>query len=446
MEKDLDKTVEILVGLLKGRASGFEIFLSSTEGVSVEAKEGKVDAFKLKKSVGAGIRTISGNRPGFAFSSVLTDDALEKTVSLALSGSLGASEDPLVSFPFPKKSNASLDLLDDSFAKTTEEEKINTALRIEECAMSFDKRIKRVRKASYGETFSFSRVVNSNGVDASESSTFYSASVMAVAEDKGESQMGWETGMGHKRKAIDPCFIGNGASVRAIELLGARQIGTIKCPAVFENIVVTEFISAISMAFCADSVQKGKSVLAGKKGKKVVSDKLNVFDDGVMKDGWGSSLFDAEGVPRQKTALFIEGVLQGFLYDTYWAKREGVESTGNAERGGFKGFPSIGVSNLYIEKGDKTLEALFKDMGKGLFIKEIMGAHTIDPISGDFSLGATGFWVENGVLAYPVRGIAIAGNLLELFSGVSAAGSDMRFMGSVGAPSLLFSELSASGA
>src|SRR3990172_1256244 len=200
MEKDLERAIEVLSGFLKGRASSFEIFLSSTEGVSVEAKEGNVDSFKLKKSIGAGVRTISGERPGFAFSSVLTDDALEKTVSLALSGSLGAAEDPLASFPFPKKSTASLDLLDDSFGKTTEEEKINTALRIEECAMSFDKRIKRVRKASYGETFSLTRVVNSNGVDVSESETFYSASVMAVAEDKGESQMGWETGMGHKRK------------------------------------------------------------------------------------------------------------------------------------------------------------------------------------------------------------------------------------------------------
>src|SRR3989304_8044725 len=152
MEKDLDRAVVILANLLKGRASSFEIFLNSTTGVSGEAKEGKVDSFKLKKSIGAGVRTISGSRPGFAFSSVLTDEALEKTVSLALSGSLGAAEDPLASFPFPKKSNASLDLLDDSFGKTTEEEKINTALRIEECAMSFDKRIKRVRKASSGAT------------------------------------------------------------------------------------------------------------------------------------------------------------------------------------------------------------------------------------------------------------------------------------------------------
>ena len=169
--------------------------------------------------------------------------------------------------------------------------------------MSFDKRIKRVRKASYGETFSLTRVVNSNGVDVSERETFYSASVMAVAEDKGESQMGWETGMGHKRKDIDPCFIGKGASVRAIELLGAKQIGTIRCPAVFENIVVTEFISALSSAFALIRC-KGKIRPCGEKGKKVVSDKLNVFDDGVMKDGWGSSLFDAEGVPRQ-SRLFL---------------------------------------------------------------------------------------------------------------------------------------------
>jgi PmbA protein len=455
MKKDIlneaGGAVETLLVLLKDRADACEIYVSFDRGLSVEARGGAVDSFKVRSNLGLGLRTILNGRPGFAYSTVMGKEALEDMVSKALSGSRGSTLDRFLSFPEPQSSPLSLtekkplDIFDPSIETTPEEEKIGTALRIEESARDFDERIKTVRGATYSETIKARRVVNSMGVDTEDSATFFSGLVMAVAEEGGDSQMGFEIHTGHKRADVCAEEIGGEAAVRAVRALGSRKTPTRKGPAVFENRVVGELLSALSSSFLASNVHKGKSMLIDKKGKEVVSRVLNLFDDGLMPGGWASSPFDSEGVPRQRTPLVTEGVCRGFLYDTYWASREGVRSTGNAERAGFKASPTVGTSNIYIEEGEEPLEGLLKTMGKGLFITEVMGAHTVDRVTGEFSLGAAGFWVEGGEIAYPVRGIAVSGTLLELFKRVEVVGSDIRFIGSIGAPSLLFGEVEASG-
>jgi PmbA protein len=229
-------------------------------------------------------------------------------------------------------------------------------------------------------------------------------------------------------------------------MLGARQAETKRSPAVIENTVAVDLLQAFSGAFLGDNVGKGKSMLSGLMGKDVVSKVISINDDGLLKGGWATSAFDGEGAAMQTTPLINKGRLAGFLYDTYWAKLAGVESTGNAARGGFKSLPTVGVSNIYIEGGDNDLGELFKEMGTGFFITELMGAHTINTITGEFSIGAQGFWVEDGRIQYPVRSMAIAGDLLGLFSKVEMVGSDLRFIGSTGAPALLLSALDVSGA
>ncbi|MBI5493314.1 MAG: TldD/PmbA family protein [Deltaproteobacteria bacterium] len=443
-----EKVIGPLRRLLKGRAGAYEIFYSVDTGFGVEAKDARVDSLKLRSNEGVGLRTISGGRQGFGFSSVLTEDALEDLVKKTIGGSAEAAKDEFLSFPGPAEKAASeeaLRLYDGSFEKTPEEEKIKTALDIEKSARAFDARVKRVRKASYSESVHFSRIVNSNGVDTSHRATFYSGSVTAVAEKDNESEMGWEIGMGHDRNSVEPGKIGRGAAENAVRLLGARKLKTIKCPAVIENTVACEFLESLAGSFLGDNVIKGKSMLIGKAGKKVASAKLNIFDDGILPGGWASSSFDGEGAGRGRTALLEAGVCRAFLYDTYWAARAKTRSTGNSARSNFKSYPGIGISNLYIEKGEKDAKELLKDVSKGLFITEVLGVHTINPVSGDFSLGASGFWVEGGGAEYPVRGMAISGNLLDLFSKVDGCASDIRFIGSIGAPSLLINEIEASG-
>lgn len=442
-----DETIGRLEKLLRGKADSYEIYFAVSKGFSAEAKDAEVDALKVRSSAGVGLRTIKGKRSGFGFSSVLSAEALGDMVEKAVVGSRAVSEDEHLRFPASGQGlpEEGLDIVDETFGKVAEEDMIRTAIEIEDGARSYDERIKRVRKASFSESLAADRVVNSNGVDITHAATYYSGSVTAVAEGDGASEMGWEIGMGHRRGGVIADEIGRKAAMNAVGRLGARAIKTIKCGAVIENLVACELLEALASSFLGDNVIKGKSMLIGKKGQKVASSVLNIRDDGIMTGGWATSAFDAEGTPSRKTALVLEGLCQGYLYDTYWAGRAGTQSTGNASRGGFKSTPGIGITNLCIEKGEKGFDDILKELGDGLFITELLGVHTINTVSGDFSLGAAGFRVEGGKAAYPVRGMAIAGNLLGLFSNVAECASDLRFIGSIGAPSLLINEIEASG-
>lgn len=445
-----EAVIGALAGILKQKAiASYEIFYSRDTGFGVEAQKGGIDSVKARSSEGIGLRVISNGSQGFGFSSVLDKGALSDLVEKTIAASRHTAKDEFLLFALPGKPNCdenALGIFDKSIGKTTEEEKIQCALTLEASAMSASAKIKRVRKASYSESTHFSRLVNSSGVDASHWATFFSGSVTAVAEEGGDSQMGWEVGMGHERKAVDPVSIGKGSADNALRMLGARTMKTVKCPAVIENTVVCELLGPLVSSFLADNVHKGKSMLAVKLGKAVVSKAISLYDDGILKHGWASSVYDGEGAPCQKTPLIVSGVAESFLYDTYWALKNNVKSTGSSVRSGFKGAPALGISNVYIEKGKKSLKALLKELGRGLFITDVLGVHTVNSVSGEFSLGAAGLWVEGGTASYPVRGLAVSGNLLGLFSKVNEAGADMRFIGSIGAPSVLVGELEASGA
>lgn len=448
MEEAARRTIESLEGLLKGKADAWEIFYSCDTGVGVEARDGQVDALKARKNSGVGLRTLKHGRQGFGFSSVVDTEALSYLADKTLAGSLEAGEDEFLAFPASASAavaDKDLGLVDSNWDEGTEEERLRCALEIEKAARDFDKRINRVRKASYQESMRFSRVVNSSGTDASGAATFCSGSVTAVAEQDGESQMGWDMGMGHSREDVRPEEIGKRAAETAVRLLGGRKIKTVKCPAVFENTVSCELVEALATSLLGDNVLKGKSMLIGKVGKKVASGVLNVWDDGLLPRGWATSESDGEGMPRSRTALLAGGVLSGYLYDSYWARRAGEKGTGNASRSNYKSLPSVGISNLYIEKGTHSLDELFSQMGTGLFITELLGVHTINSVTGDYSLGAAGFFVEGGKIAYPVRGMAVSGNLLDTLMKAGACGDDLRFIGSIGAPSLLINEIEASG-
>jgi len=449
IESQSSRVVETVKSLLKGRAGLYEVFFLSDKGISAESQGMSVDALKVRFNAGAGLRVISNGRPGFAFTNLLNEDSVGAMVDTALSGSVETAADGYLGFPSPSEPfcKGDLEIFDISYGSTSEEEKIARAVEIERGARETSGKITRVRKASYQESERTTRVVNSEGVDVTRRATFFSGHVTAIAEEGGEAQMGWEIGLGHKRGALEPYAIGRAAALDALDKLGAREIKTVKCPAVIKNTVVCEFLESLVGSFLADNVCKGKSMLKDRVGELVVSDCLNIYDDGALKGGWASGAFDGEGAPSSRTSIIENGVLGGFLYDSYWAKRLGVRSTGNASRSGYKDLPSVGISNLYMEKAGKgpSLTGLLKRMQRGLFITEVMGVHTINPVTGDFSLGASGRWVEDGGLSYPVKGAAVSGNLLDLFSNVEDTGDDMRFIGAIGAPSIYVNEIEASG-
>jgi PmbA protein len=212
-----------------------------------------------------------------------------------------------------------------------------------------------------------------------------------------------------------------------------------------ENRVVIDLLGAWASSFFGENVYKGKSLLKGKINEAVASPRIQLVDDGLYPRGMGSAPFDDEGTPQARTILVKDGVLVSYLFDEYWSKKAGSEPTGNSFRSHIASPPTTSVSNLFIDTGASSPEQLLGDMDSGLFITEVMGAHTIDPVSGEFSLGASGIWIREGKTVFPLKGVTISGTIYELFSAVEELGDDLRFLGRIGAPSLLVKEILVSG-
>jgi hypothetical protein len=228
--------------------------------------------------------------------------------------------------------------------------------------------------------------------------------------------------------------------------LGMRTVGPARTAIIstVEPVVTARFMSVLAQMIDAGAVQKNKSMFAGKTGQMVASSVLNLVDDGLSAAGMPFP-FDGEGVPVSRKTIIDQGILKSFLYDTYTANRAGIQSTGNAQRASFRSLPTVGTTNFMILPGTSDPAALLQDMEEGLYITDVMGMHTANPISGDFSVGAAGIMVKKGRLAFPVRGITIAGNLGQMLHDIEAVGNDQRFFGSRGAPTLRLKSLSIGG-
>ncbi|MBI4823204.1 MAG: TldD/PmbA family protein, partial [Nitrospirae bacterium] len=250
------------------------------------------------------------------------------------------------------------------------------------------------------------------------------------------SQMGWEFQGSRFLSDISFEAVGKTAAERAVRLLGAKRLNAKKAPIVLEAQVAVDFLRIFASLLSSDAVQKGKSLLKGKVGQMVISENLSIIDDGTLRGRLGTKPVDDEGVPTYKKTLIKAGVLEGFMYNTYTAKKDNVSSTGNAIRGDFSGVPSVGPTNLYIESKE-VVSDLAGSLGTGLVITDAMGVHMANPVSGDFSIGVSGLWVDEGLVRYPVKEAVISGNILGFFKGVLASGEDLRFYGNIGSPSLL---------
>ncbi|MBI4847952.1 MAG: TldD/PmbA family protein, partial [Nitrospirae bacterium] len=390
-------------------------------------------------------------RLGFAFTT--TADDIDKVINEAVEASAWTAVDEYAGIPDCMPSGDVL-IFDEKIKSLSEDDVIREAMRLEESALAFDKRIKKVRKAEAGARIGSTVIVNSKGVNVSYESTYYSAHLTTLAQDDNDSQMGWDFAGSRRMSDIDLNSVGRNASKRAIELLGSRKISTVKAPVILDPSVAVDFLDILSSSMSAEAVQKNRSFLSGKTGQCVVSELVDIIDDGTMPWGSGTNPVDDEGVPSENKTIISKGVLNGYFYNTYSAKKAGTKSTGNAVRGSFKSLPGIGVTNFHINAkginpsksplskgGHESDNKLVKSLSKGILILGAMGVHTANPISGDFSIGISGLWIENGEALYPVKEAVISGNILELFRKIEGVGDDLTFFGNIGSPSLLIGEM-----
>ncbi|HZK87240.1 MAG TPA: metallopeptidase TldD-related protein, partial [Syntrophomonas sp.] len=269
--------------------------------------------------------------------------------------------------------------------------------------------------------------------------------IALVAQEDQDSQTGFAAMARRKIADLLPEQLGQEAASRAVRSLKAQSIASQRLPCVMEPYVVTRFMGLLLPSLQGDAVLKGKSMWAKKIAEQVTAPMINLIDDGGLEGGIASAPFDGEGVPSQRNVLIKDGCLQAYLYDNYSGRKAGLRSTGNGRRASFRSLPSVGSSNLMLSLGALSPVQLIGEIEYGLLITEVMGMHTANPISGDFSLGASGILIQAGKLTRAVRGITIAGNLHNLLNDIQALGSDVRFYGAKAAPSIRLNQLSIGG-
>lgn len=430
---------DIIKKVLVRGCDAAEVFMKNSSGISVEAKNGSVEALEASRGFGLALKVVKKKRMGFAFT---TDkDKIEETISNAVQGTGCTGIDEYVGIPEQLHSDEVL-IYDERVKDIKEKNIINDSLLLEKSTLSYDKRIAKVRKAEVGVGEGYTIIVNSNGVRVAYKSSYYSAHVTALAQDdSGESQMGWDYAGSRRMDDIDVESVGKRAAQRATELLGSKKISAVKVPVILSNVVAVDFLEILSESLSAEAVQKRRSFLADRSGQSIVSPLINICDDGTLPWRTGTSPVDDEGVPTRNKELISGGVLNGYIHNSYTARKQGVSSTGNAVRRGSISLPGVGVTNFYLKPGEMSHHDLMKSLPKGILILSAMGVHTANPVSGDFSIGISGLWIENGSVLYPVKEAIISGNILEMFKKVEGVGSNLVFYGSTGSPSILIDEM-----
>ncbi|GAB6065575.1 metallopeptidase TldD-related protein [Aquifex pyrophilus] len=423
----------------------FELFFERKKKTKIEVSNEEVENISSAEEGGLGIRVLKDNRLGFAYTSYIGEDEIRDAVEKAME---------MCDIQEPDEGNAFVEKLEEAKAesvydeegiKTPLEEKMEIPVFMEKYAKELDKRIVGVRKSTLTEVEFEVYMKNSYGVEYSYRGTSYSAMISTLATENGDSAIAWEFRASRRLKSLDWRDMVKDAVFKTVNLLKPSPFETRSMPVVFFRDSFAMLLDAFSPMFLGDYYVKGKTLLKGKVGEKVANERITIIDDGTLKEGFATIPYDAEGIPTLRKEVIEKGVFKGFLHSLYTAKKSGENPTGNSVRGSYKELPSSGTTNFYLQQGDKSLEELLSSYDEVFLILEVMGLHTVDPISGDFSLGCSGVLFKKGKKEKSVRGITVAGNILELFKNVEGVGEDLRFYGSVGSPSVLVRELTLGG-
>jgi PmbA protein len=441
-----ERAVEAALGAGAGDA---EAYVSEETGREVRAHGGEVESLTAATQRGIGVRTWIGGRVGYAYGTDFSEQGVAAIASRAAEAARVADEDEFAGPPQPTAAASIEGLRDPSIEGWTTDRVAELALAVERAALAFDPRVAGVETAVYADSADRVAIASSTGVAGGfEASSAY-AYLQALAEGDGGRETGLGFGMARGPAGLDPAAIGAEGAERAVSMIGAAKPASRPCPVVLDPTVAASFAGLIGSTLGAGAVQRGRSPLAERLGAEVASGALALHDDGLDPAGPASSPFDGEGVTRRRTALIEDGRLRTYLHDTYTARRESAASTGNAGRSGYRSQPSVSASNLIVAAGSLSLEELLREAGEGVYVTDVAGLHSgVNPVSGVFSVGASGRAIRAGEAAEPVREFTIASDLVSMLRAVRAAGADARwvpFGGSVHTPSLLIGEMTVSG-
>ena len=435
---------------MKGGATAAECVVREGDEFSTTVRLGQVETLKESGSRAIGVRVFFGQRAASTYSSDFSAAGIERMLKSALELAKICSEDPFAGIPEAAKLGSlagDLDLYHEDVYSLPGAERIDYARRAEKAALDSDPRIKNSDGGSFDAATGRKVLANSHGFVGEYRRSYCSVSAVPIAQNEDEQggmQRDFWYSVARSLARLDSAeAVGKEAARRTLRRLGARRVKTAHVPVVLDPMVATSMLEHIFEGVNGDSVYRGASFLAGKLGETIAGANVTVVDDGTMIGGFGTTPFDGEGIPTRRTVVIENGVLQSYLLNSYTAKKLGLETTANASRG-LAGTPGIGPGNYFLQPGKKTPQQIIGDIKDGLYVTEFLG-HGANLVTGDYSRGASGMWIVNGELAYPVEEITVAGNLKEMFRNISEIASDLEFRGSVASPTIRIDGLTVGG-
>jgi PmbA protein len=442
---DLETLAADVVALaMKAGASDAEAVAREGDEFSVNVRLGQVETLKESGSRGLGLRVFLGTRSASASTSDLTAEGIRQLVDGALALAKITEEDPCAGLPETAEFGSvpgDLHLCYDDVYSLSGPERIELARRAEASALAADARITNSDGGSFDAATGRKALANSRGFAGGYRTSYAGVSVAPLAMDASGAMQrdGWWSSARCFAHLEAPEAVGREAARRTLRRLGARRVPTQRVPMVFAPEVARSLLGSVFEAASGDAVWRGASFLAGRLGERIAAPGVTIVDDNAMllptgAGGFGSSPFDGEGLPSRRTVVVEAGVLRSYLLNTYSARKLGMKSTHNASRG-LAGTPGIGCGNLYLEPGTQTPEEILAAIPAGLYVTGLMG-FGVNVVTGDYSRGATGLWIENGELTHAVEEVTIAGNLAEMLRNVTAVGNDLEFRGAVASPTL----------
>jgi len=452
---DLESLVADVVALaVKAGASDAEAVAREGDEFSVNVRMGEVETLKDSGSRGLGLRVFEGTRSASTSTSDLTPEGIRQLVEGAMALAKVTEEDPFSGLPEAAEFGSvpgDLHLYYDDVYSLEGSERIEWARRAEAAALAADPRITNSDGGSFDAATGRMVLANSRGFLGGYRTSYAGVAAAPLAMDaNGQMQRdGWWSSSRRLADLESPEAIGIEAARRTLRRLGARKVATQRVPIVFAPEVARSLIGSVFEAASGDAIWRGASFLAGKLGQQIAATSLTIVDDNIMllptgAGGFGSSPFDGEGLPSRRTVVVENGVLRSYLLNSYAARKLGMKSTHNATRG-LAGTPGVGCGNLYLEPGTLTPEEIIGAIPAGLYVTSLMGFGT-NLVTGDYSRGATGLWIENGQLTHAVEEVTVAGNLGEMLLHVTAIGNDLVFRGPVASPTLRIDGMTIAGA
>jgi PmbA protein len=451
--RDMDylKLAEDLVHQTSTGGAQAEAVIIHSAQTLIRVHGGEVQELSRADSRGLGLRVFEHGRMGFAYTSDFSDSALEDTRRAALALAESADRDELRTLPVYEDGDLPADdlkIYDEELAHRSVDEKVKLALAVEEAALGHDRRVVSTIHCSYQDDRSRVFLVNSEGFSGGYERTGVVAYLRAVASDADEQAAGIGLGWSVVYGDLDAEKIGVEAARRALQVLGGRPVKTQQASVIMDPFVGTELLSFLAEALTGEAMQRGRSFLMDRMQQRIASDSVNLVDDGRLVGAPASAPFDGEGVPTSSTRLIERGRLEGLLYDNYTANVDGVVSTGNGQRGSYRSLPHPAPTNLYLEPTSTSVEELIGGVERGLYMTSTMNTGGINPANGDYSVGASGLWVEKGEIVKPVAEVTVAGNMLDMLVSVEGVADDLRFIpisASVGAPTIVVGGLTIGG-